>query len=165
MSRPAAAILITLVLAVGIIFGATLPHASTKPEQQKPNPDVASDTNPGSLRIRQEIYRETVDSDGDPVGHLISLSGVVSSTLLVTHEIREQDRNQLPLVTGEVLRRNGFVFAGLTDELVFVRQWNVLQIQRQIQVESETPDTPGDILPLEVIATFEIGEKTSVEFE
>ncbi|MCK9360666.1 hypothetical protein M0Q28_00345 [Patescibacteria group bacterium] len=165
MSRPAAAILITLVLAVGIFFGATLPRSSSSPENAKPEQPTETKADARVLNIRQQTYRETLNNNGDPVGHIVTLTGVVSSSLLVTHEIREQDRQQLPLVSGEVLRRDGFVFAGLTDELLFVRQWGVLQIQRQIEVENETPDMPSDVLPLEVIATYEIGETTTVAFE
>jgi hypothetical protein len=162
MSRTAIAVLVSVVFALGIVFGmvVTKQHPARQPEIQ-PMLSVASST----LTIRQGMYRETAALDGDPVGHIVSLTGVVSSTLLVTHEIREQDRGQLPLLGGELLRRDGFVFAGLTDELLFVRQWDQLQIQRQIHVENETPGTASDILPLEVIATFSIGEKTAIRFE
>lgn len=162
MSRTVIAVLVSIVFALGIIFGMVLSRTpSAAPSEPKPSTVSGAAT----LIIKQEMYRETMLEDGDPVGHLVTLSGVVSSTLLVTHEIREQDRGQLPLLGGELLRRDGFVFAGLTDELLFVRQWDQLQIQRQIQVESETPGAAPDILPLEVIATFTIGEKTSVTFE
>ena len=161
MSRTAIAILVSVVFALGIIFGMVLSRDSSDPQKSS----IGETAAPQTLTIHRQLYRETMTNDGDPVGHLVSLSGVVSSTLLITHEIREQDREQLPLLAGELLRRDGFVFAGLTDELLFVRNWDQLQIQRQIQVESETPGSAPDILPLEVIATFTIGEKTSVTFE
>lgn len=162
MSRTAIAVLVSVVFALGIVFGMVLSRTSSG----RPEPREATEVNASqTLKIRRQLYRETMTNDGDPVGHLVSLSGVVSSTLLVTHEIREQDRGQIPLLGGELLRRDGFVFAGLTDELLFVRQWDQLQIQRQIQVEGETPGAAPDVLPLEVIATFTIGERTSVTFE
>lgn len=161
MSRTAIAVLVSVVFALGIVFGMTL-WPRTQPQVEAPTP---SETVPDALVIRQRMYRETTTADGDPIGHIVHLSGAVSGTLLVTHEIREQDRVQLPLLNGELLRRDGFAFAGLTDELLFVRNWDQLQIQRQIQVENETPGSPPDILPLEVIATFKIGKTATVQFE
>lgn len=123
-----------------------------------------------NVRIHQQTHRETgiLDSgttSGDPIGHIVSLSGSVEATLLVTHEIREQNRETLPLLSGETLKRDGFSFAGLTDELLFVRNGKTLQIQREIKVEGETPGEAPEVLPLEVIATFEIGEDAKVAFE
>jgi hypothetical protein len=122
------------------------------------------------LRIQRTTYRDLAEGDdqaasGDPLGHVLSFSGVVNGTILVTHEIRTQDGAQLSLIEGRELKREGFYFAGLRDDLVFIRNTSTLQVQREIQLENETPNQAPEVLPREVIASFALGKGVDIVFE
>jgi hypothetical protein len=84
---------------------------------------------------------------------------------LVTHEIRTQDGAQLSLIEGRELKREGFYFAGLRDDLVFIRNTSTLQVQREIQLENETPNQAPEVLPREVIASFALDKGVDIVFE
>jgi hypothetical protein len=154
------------VAVICLLIGSALGAAIRLPAKERADVEVVSQ----ELRIHRTTYRDLAEGDdqaasGDPLGHVLSFSGVVNGSMLVTHEIRTQDGAQVSLIEGRELKREGFSFAGLRDDLVFIRSTSTLQIQREIQLENEVPNQAPEVLPREVIASFAIDQDINIIFE
>lgn len=105
------------------------------------------------------IERESYFVDEAPVGHILKLSGMINQTILLTQEVSKQDNTQLPLLEGNELKKSGFYWAGIQDDLIFIQKDNNLQVQRQISEET------GTVHPKEVLMTMELPKNTIINFK
>lgn len=117
-----------------------------------------------SLTISSELYY-SADDPTEPRGHILTFSGALNQTLLVTQEIDVQPRNQLPLLTGTLIHTDGYEWNGLHDDLMYVRSGDTLQVERQISLDDDAvgSDASGP-LPREVMMTLDVPSTTMITF-
>lgn len=94
------------------------------------------------LHISRTMFVDASEKEAvEPSGHVVQMTGWMPLRLLLTQVVGQYDNTLMPLVEGKELKRSGFYYAGLQDELIFVRVKNTLQIQREVRFEGKrTPE-------------------------
>ncbi len=89
-----------------------------------------------------ETSNDLIVNGGAPKGHVVLFGGWFDMRLLVTHQDGLLNQKLMPLLKGKEVGHKGFYFAGVQDDLYFVRTGNSFQVQRETRDEqSVTPNT------------------------
>ncbi len=92
-----------------------------------------------TLKITRTTFCTAENTTCDePKGHVLQFSGWFDMRLLVTQADGLHNTKLMPLVQGKDVGRTGFYFAGVQDDLVFVRKGSTLQVQRETRDEQST---------------------------
>lgn len=108
---------------------------------------AASTVSRSTLRVTRSTFCVEANKVCDePKGHVVLFSGWFDMRLLVTHADGLLNQKLMPLIQGKEVGRTGFYFAGIQDDLVFVRKGNTLQVQRETREEMASKPSPREPL-------------------
>ena len=116
----------------------------------------------GSMQEVASVSAVTVetsmdDSIGEPNGHIVTFTGDFNESFSFIFPEEDSDVEEA-LISGEETYVEGYYFAGLQSDLVFVRDGDTLQIQEQVTTED------GEEAPRTVLETIELPEGLELSF-
>ena len=160
-------------LALGLAAGFYLSRWSTKAStidcsagaKAEQLAETVVSTSTETLNIYRELFTPADHSNG-PSGYRIRMTGAVNQSFLLTQELDEQTRKDFPLLDGQVVQKDEYTWAGLRTLVLFVKQGDRLQIQREFEPEdaADTAALDGEA-NREVLWEMELPKGTPVVFK
>lgn len=135
---------ILLLASIVLIGGGCV--ASTAPEQAQI----------GGLQVQEiTVERESILTEDAPIGHKVILSGAIDKEFVVLNEDKASEDE---LLDGEEIGRDGFYWAGIQDDLIFIRKDSLLQVQRLLSGED------GYVGEIEVMRLITLPANIDIKF-
>ncbi len=107
-----------------------------------------------------ETSNDLIVNGGAPKGHVVRFGGWFDMRLLVTHQDGLLNQKLMPLLKGKEVGHKGFYFAGVQDDLYFVRSGSSLQLQRETRDEqSVTPNVREPLFTMYLPTTVKVQVK------
>ncbi len=128
-----------------------IPEVVVQPTQTEASA-VQENSNPVPQKILIVEVKLQMEKD-QPSGQEVILTGVINQSLFIG--INNVGKKET-LISGTEIGRKGYYWAGLQNDLIFIKNENTLQIQEEIKTEE------GEVFPHRVMSTFTLPPETII---